>query len=353
MADREGLLTELKVLGKTSSWDELAEKYQFKNGEAARNFVKSIKKKDNLVLRSKWQVQTKGGGTAWLESYRARESEFLDKFQELKEEFLEELKQNSYHHKPHIESQGYLLEIGIPDFHLGKYVGSETLEMQKQKFIDNCLGLYKKAVSKYKISHVLLPIGNDFLNSDTLLYTSTKGTPQHDNASWKESFRAGWSAVVQVIDEIAKEHNIHVPIVQGNHDYQRCFYLGEVLVNRYYNTGVVTVDNTMEQRKYYKYGKNLFGYTHGNNEKHLDLPIIMATENPVEFAECNHKFFRLGHLHKHIHNEHYGVGITVLPSLSKPDEWLKSMGFDNLIKRCQGYIFDKDSGLDCYIQYSE
>lgn len=353
MTNLEGLIIAIQN-GPKKSWEELAKIFGYVTGESARCAYKQYRAKNpNLVLKSKWQQQTKGGGTVWLESYRAEETAFLDKFAELKEEFLEELKQQSYHHKPHKEEQGYLLEIGIPDFHLGKYVGLETLEMQKHKFIANALGLYHKAVSKYKIKHVLLPIGNDFLNSDTILYTSTKGTPQHDNSSWKESFRAGWSAVIQVIDEISNNHNVHVPVVQGNHDYQKCFYLGEVLVNRYYNSGIVTVDNTMEQRKYYRYGKNLFGYTHGNNEKHNDLPIIMATENPKDFSECPHRFFRLGHLHKHIHNEHFGVGITVLPSLSKPDEWLKSMGFDNLIKRCQGYIYDAESGLDAYLQYSE
>jgi hypothetical protein len=332
------------------TWGQLAEKLGFKHGEQLRAFYRAQRRKNpELVLKSRWQQQTKGGGTIWLESYRVQEVEFFNQFKEFQEDLLKDIKlPPSTKHKT--SSDSFLLEIGIPDFHLGKYNAVETLSDQKQKFIDSCLGLYKKITDKYPVDLVLFPIGNDYINSDTILYTTTKGTPQHDNSSWKESFRAAWSAVITVIDEISKKHNIHVPIVQGNHDYQKCFYLGEVLTNRYINSGVVSIDNSMEHRKYFRYYKNLFGYTHGNTEKHLDLPIIMATENSKDFGECPHRYFRLGHLHKHLHNEHHGVGITVLPSLSKPDEWLKAMGYNNTIRRCQGYLFHKENGLDTYTQ---
>ena len=337
------------------SWAELARKYGYSCGASASRSYKRLKARHpNLVLKSVWQQHSKKDGTKWLASYKAEESEFLSRFEELKKEFLSDINDNSPRYSHKNKSGKYLLEIAIPDFHFGKYNSVETLKDQADKFINSSIGLYEKAASKYDLDLVLFPIGNDFINSDTLLYTTTKGTPQHDNASWKETFRTSWESVVKVIDYIASNHNVHVPIVQGNHDYQKMFFLGDVLYNRYHKSGnIVVVDNSMNQRKYFSYHKNLFGYTHGNAEKHADLPILMATEQPTLFAECPNRYFRLGHLHRHIHTESFGVGITVLPSLSKPDEWLKNQGYNININRCQGYIFDKEKGLDSYTQYSE
>lgn len=340
------------------TWDEIAKKHGLSSGEYARKKYYSLRKKDDsLVLKSTWQQKRKNGDVVWLSSFKAKESDFLEQFSIFKTEFLKELtacqnRKITDYVIPAIQDNN-LLEIAIPDFHLGKYVKGETIKEQRDKFVKCCIGLYNKVISKYNIEQIILPIGNDFFNSDTLLYTSTKGTPQHDNANWKESFRMGWSAIIEAVNYMSINHNVHIIVVQGNHDYQKSFFLGEVLSNYYENNPVVTVDNDLEQRKYYTYGKNLFGYTHGNLEKHTDLPIIMATEQPIAFSNCDYRYFRLGHLHKHMHNEHYGVGITVLPSLSKPDEWLKSMGYNNTLRRCQGHIFNKKTGLDSYIQFND
>jgi hypothetical protein len=73
-------------------------------------------------------------------------------------------------------------------------------------------------------------------------------------------------------------------MVPGNHDYERNFYLGDSLEGWFYNNPNVTVDNSANPRKYYKYGQVLIGYTHGNEEKVTDLPLIMAHERSTDWA---------------------------------------------------------------------
>jgi hypothetical protein len=52
--------------------------------------------------------------------------------------------------------------------------------------------------------------------------------------------------------------------VPGNHDELTSFHLGEILAARYDGDKHVTVDNSARLRKYYDFGTNLFGFTHGD-----------------------------------------------------------------------------------------
>src|SRR5574343_116726 len=334
MTKVEEVIEFLKKHGRCKTIPELMEQFNCGKHTIRRALEELNLNYSSLVLKSRWQQQKKGGETIWLESYKAKETDFLLQFSDLKSEFIQELKNVSENKPKHKETSGYLLEIGIPDFHFGKYTG-ESLKEQADKFVEKTVSLYEKACKQYDLEKVVFPIGNDFFNTDTVSYTTTKGTLQLDNALWKDTFKFGWRAVVETINYINRKHAVQIPIVPGNHDEQKAFCLGEVIEAYYTNNRSVQIDNSNHPRKYVHWNNCLFGYTHGNNEKHAELPIIMATEKPVEFAASTYRFIRVGHLHKHMHDEQHGVAITVLPSLSKPAEWLKKMGFNLAVKRCQ------------------
>ena len=145
--------------------------------------------------------------------------------------------------------------------------------------------------------------------------------------------------------------------MSGNHDTETMFMIGEMLDAYYHNNEKVNVDNSPKQRKYYKYGVNGFQYTHGNEEKHNELGLIFATEEPVLWASTKFRICKLGHFHKNKKveylsvDEHQGFQVQILPSLSGSDAWHKSKGY-MAKKQAKGFLYDKDKGQIGEFTYS-
>lgn len=242
---------------------------------------------------------------------------------------------------------GLLYEIAIPDIHIGKLVWGE--EVGSTSFDSNqAVELFKKAVATLiestdvsKIERILLPVGNDFYNVDNAAGTTTAGTKVDEDTRWKNSFCKGSKLMTDVIEYLSKFAPVDVVIVQGNHDSERSFYLGEYLFAWFKNHKDVTIDNSAPQRKYYKWKKVLIGFTHGNEEKHSELPLIMATERPNFWAECTCKNWHLGHYHRERLEDIKGVIVHVLPSLTQTDGWHFSKGFIGTKRAAEGLLFDE------------
>ena len=127
------------------------------------------------------------------------------------------------------------------------------------------------------------------------------------------------------------------------------FYAGDVISGWYKNDKNVTVDNSLEQRKYFEYGNNMIMFTHGDKEKPAEMPLIMATEQPLMFARCNFREAHCGHLHKEMVNEYRGIKVRFIPSICGNDAWHKMMGYE--AKRTgQAHIWSKERGYEGYLQ---
>ena len=238
-------------------------------------------------------------------------------------------------------------EISLPDIHYGKMTG-ETLEQLEENFMSCVQDLVKKAAG-LNIEKFLLPIGNDGMNSEGMRQATTKGTPQQDVADWKDTFRGYWRLMVRAIDELKQKAPVHVIVISGNHDYERMFYAGDVISGWYKGDKNVTVDNTLEQRKYFEYGKNMIMFTHGDKEKPAEMPLIMATEHPEMFARCEFREAHCGHLHKEMVNEYRGIKVRFLPSICSNDSWHKGMGYEAR-RTAQAHIWSKTRGYEGYLQ---
>jgi len=299
-------------------------------------------------LKSRWQ----NGSGKWLESYKYDDDDSLSEIKTFKEELLNELrgigKCKSYN--PNHGSS--CLEISLPDYHFGKIDGT-TLEQQAERFVKAGIGLFSQA-KNMNIERVLLPIGNDFYNSESTS-TTTKGTPQQNNEEFHKIFATGWKSVVALVNALSDEVPVDIIIVPGNHDTEATIMLGEVLEAYYHNDKTVKVDNGAEQIKYYKYGKNFFLYNHGDKNKGADLALRMAVEKPIEFANSTYRFIRLGHFHKNMaHDDMMGIEIEYMPSLTKADKWHRDNNYLSQPKS-SAVVFDKNKGkratFNIYIEH--
>lgn len=271
-------------------------------------------------------------------------------FEELKkeiEEFASKYSREEIKAYPSPPKDPVLYEISLPDIHYGKLHDYNLTDIEDQ-FMSVVNDLVVKA-SGLEIDKILLPIGNDGMNSEGMRQSTTKGTPQHDSAGWKQTFRGYWNLIVRAIEMLKQVAPVHVIVVSGNHDYERMYYAGDVIAGWFRNDSSVTVDNSNESRKYFEYGKNMIMFTHGDNEKPADMPLIMATENPEMFARTTNREAHCGHFHKEQVNEYRGVKVRFIPSICPNDEWHKKMGYDS--KRSgQAYIWNRARGLEGYLQ---
>jgi predicted phosphodiesterase len=281
----------------------------------------------------------------------------------LREEFIEDIKRLSpkvekITYKQKVDKAPLLLELNIFDLHLGKIAWSEettqdyNLEIASNVF-NQCIEEFLDEISNKNIERIVFPIGNDFFNSDRShpFNSTTKGTPQEEDARWQKTFRLGRQLLVDAINKLQQIAPVDVIMVPGNHDFERNFYLGDSLEGWFYNNENVTVDNSANPRKYYKYGEVLIGYTHGNEEKVTDLPLIMANEKPNDWALSTFREFHLGHEHRKKEikfkstEEYQGVIIRYFNSLSATDSWHHKRGYIGAKRSAEALLWDKTKGL--------
>tara|TARA_R110000824_G_scaffold20796_6_gene77947 strand:- start:18463 stop:19596 length:1134 start_codon:yes stop_codon:yes gene_type:complete len=316
--------------------NEISEFNKFlKENEIDKSDIKSVKFWQNMTGDHRFSVVVKGED---------------DLMKAAKQELIELLEANSPlvegEYKPEFDAP-VAYEISLPDIHYGKQVG-DTLEDLEDEYMSRVKSLMHKA-NGLDVERIILPVGNDGMNSEGYSRATTKGTPQLDCAEWQQTFVGYCALMVRAIEYLSKSAPVDVVIIQGNHDFERMFYAGEFLRAYFINNTAVSIDNGFDSRKYYSYGVNMIMYTHGDKEKPAEMPLIMATERPMMFAESKFREVHCGHLHKEMVNEYRGVKVRFIPSICKNDSWHKTMGYE--AKRvAQAHIWNKSKGYEGYLQ---
>ncbi len=276
----------------------------------------------------------------------------LDEIKKYSTKFAKEFALGVLDHR--LKKGNKLLEISIPDLHIGKLSHKE--ETGEDYDLKIATDRYKTAV-KYllktanieEVSDILLPIGNDLFNVDNQFSMTSGGTPQDCDSRFHKMVKAAKELLVDTITGLSAFAKVHVLIVPGNHDEITSFMLGEVLEAWFHNNDRVIVNNTAKLRKYFQWGKNGFLYTHGDKERHGDLGLIFATEESKLWADTKYRFVKLGHLHKQKKVEYMttdtlqGFQIEILPSLSSSDKWHYGKGFIGN-KQAKAYLYDPEDG---------
>ena len=321
---------ENELQGSTKYLDHLKE-----NGLTQAD-VKSVKFWQNMMGEQRFSIVTHN---AWHE------------MPNMKDDLLDYIKNHS-HKVPKVSykktKDPICYEISLPDIHYGK-ITDEPMDTIEKHYIKAIMDLHKKA-DGLEIERFLLPVGNDGLNSEGMSRATTKGTPQQDNMRWRESFRGYWHLVTKAIDYLAQFAPVDVIVVQGNHDFERMFYAGEVLDAIYKNNKNVTIDNGLDSRKYYEYGINMIMFTHGDKEKTQELPLLIATEQPAMWSRAKVREVHCGHRHKEMLNEYMGTKVRFIPSICSNDAWHKTQGYVGTLRCGQAYIWNKTRGLEGFLQ---
>ena len=262
------------------------------------------------------------------------------------------------------KEEGHLLEIAIPDLHLGKYAkASETgenynVEIACELFRKALNDLVAQAAKSYPIERIIFPIGNDFLTADTTSNTTTRGTAQDTAGNFENHFRTGVRLLREAVETMRSVAPVEVVIIPGNHDTHAVLAIGELLGAIYEKCSEVTIHNdSLQPRKYISYGKILLGFAHGHNEKANSLPMLMAVEAADAWGRSRHREIHVGHLH-HTRDTHYlgtnesdGVLIRVIPSLSASDRWHAAKGYRSQ-RAAMAFVYHPKLGQTAIFRHS-
>lgn len=244
-----------------------------------------------------------------------------------------------------------LMEITGIELHLGKLAYKEdTNEEYNWRIAKKRFSQIIEEIVKYqkiqKCGTCLLCIGNDFFNSDNLAGTTTKGTQQNNDLSYKTMYKLGLELYIKSIKTLRKCFNrIDVRLQNGNHDTLSSYHLYMSLSCYFAKCKNVVFDNNYKTVQAYKFGKCAIFFTHGNkNMKRLVGTI------PNEFGriwgDTNIRELHIGHFHsEQLTKEENGLIVRQVSSPSSTDIWHYEERYNSAIHKYQVFVWDKEKGI--------
>lgn len=346
-------------------WEYTASEIARKTGvseRTIRGYAESLnlpKKKSNafqeiLVQNNFTPPKWKDG---WLKtdeaSIRIVNQEERISYDQVRDELIKEMKKHSPKYKKikRGKLEPHLLVLSPSDIHINKLAVKE--ETGDHYNIEIALERVHTAVNKileksetYKLDTIMLLIGNDVLHTDNKMGT-TSGTPQDMDKMWHQAFKIARKMYVELIEQLVEVANVHIVHNPSNHDWYSGFFLADALYCWFHKHPNITWDIEIRHRKYYTYGKNLIGTSHGDGAKENDLPMLMATEAET-WSQTRFRYFYLGHVHhkrqiKYVVGDKQQITIEYMRSPSGADSWHDRQGYVSP-KSIEGFIHHKDNG---------
>ena len=274
------------------------------------------------------------------------------KFQDFSKKLIKDLKKYSPNF-PKLErvknTDSYLLVVDPADIHIGKLcsaleVGeSYNNQIAVQRVLEGVKGILNK-VQGFNIDKILFIGGNDILHIDNPKRTTTSGTPQDTDGMWHSNFLIAKQLYVDVLEILLGVADVHFTFNPSNHDYTNGFFLAQVIETYFRNCENITFDCSISHRKGFVYFNNLIGTTHGDGAKQDLLPLLMATEFPIEWSLTKHRYIYTHHVHHKTSKDYVGLTVESLRSPSGTDSWHHIKGYEHAPKAVEGFLHCKNNG---------
>ena len=240
------------------------------------------------------------------------------------------------------------VEISLSDFHLAKrhIDGDNSPSVRCKRYFEAATNLIYDVKALYDIDRIVFPISNDFFHTDNFHHQTTAGTPQETIVDYAHEYELGFALLVDTIGmlkNVCKE--LHVVLVQGNHDRTKSYYLAHAL-DVYFNAEPnIYFDREHSVVKATMLGETFIGYHHGNC-KIEDLPLLFAThpDYSVMFGYAKYREVHTGDKHHYMAKEVKGVRIQQMPSLSGTDRWHQDNNFVHSVRAALALVYDKELG---------
>lgn len=211
---------------------------------------------------------------------------------------------------PRRESAGeHLLVIDLADVHFLKLaVKTETgyeynRNVARHRVIEGTKALLR-AAEPWGVRQILFVLGNDILHTDSPRSTTTSGTFQDTDGTLFQGFCDASLALKEAIDAASEVADVDLLHCMSNHDWLVGWSLSQTIAAHYRASGgrVRATDYNLAEshRKYYRFGNNLLGFTHGDGAKEESLYALMVHEARQHISECPNLYWYLHHVHHKI-----------------------------------------------------
>lgn len=208
---------------------------------------------------------------------------------------------------------------------------------------------------RIKASNLILGVGNDFFNSDTVDDKTTAGTPQNNDTRFKEVYLWGKVGYIRMIETLKREFDkVILKGNPGNHDEKSSFSLFTNLYDLYNLTDdpKVEVSFGYQDLRYttcYSFGDNLIVFSHGKNPegKNLSDKVIAEAvkyQYPDEYNKAKNVYVFVGHLHQDSETKFDKVTVLRTASLTGIDSWHYGNCYLGQRQGHSVYLIDKKRG---------
>lgn len=244
-----------------------------------------------------------------------------------------------------------MLELTGIELHLGKLAfekdtGADYNHKIAQKRFYKILNEVLIQQEIEKCDTCLICIGNDFFNSDTVNGTTTKGTPQSNDLTWRILFEMGLEMYIKFISTLRDKFNhIEIRLQSGNHDTMSSFYLYTALGCYFKNDKIISFSDNTKDIQVFEWGNNAIFFTHGDNNFKLLVKSV-----PAEFYETwgrtIYRELHVGHLHcEQVVDDSSGLVVRRVGSPTGTDNWHYSQRFIGATQKYQTFVWHKEYGL--------
>jgi DNA-directed RNA polymerase subunit RPC12/RpoP len=279
-----------------------------------------------------------------------------------------------------VVSDGDLLIVFLNDLHLGRLSWAEEVgknydhKIAQQNFREGLNQIIAQS-SPYQIKRILFVINGDLFNYDYWGKAgplTANGTPQSSDERWQKLYRVGYRLVRDAGITCANIAPTTIIPVEGNHDKQTMFYLGEHLFLAFEGQKHVDVDNSIAPRKYFSFGNSVFGFAHGQKEKPNLVHNLMFSDYGTEMGKSDFQYYYLAHKHHevlhekelrpkqrlldeetHTSEDYRGMFIHYLPNLAYRDHYEYYEGYIGTIRSMLGAIHDPVCGRKAVFNYNK
>lgn len=240
--------------------------------------------------------------------------------------------------------------LNLYDAHISKlsYANETGVESNTDDTITKftkCFDELLTTTAAFNPEIIVFPIGHDFMHENSVNNTTKKGTKLDVSGNHFDNFIKGLTLLRECIDKCSLVAKVYVPLIPGNHDTDVSNYLATALAEIFKDNVNVEIDARRITRKYFRYGTNFIGLTHGDGIKQEQLPLIMAVEQSKDFAESTERIWLTGHVHHLQTKEYPGVTVRSLRSTSDTDAWHHASGFIGAKKQGTVMLFSFEEGL--------
>lgn len=202
----------------------------------------------------------------------------------------------------------HLLIIDLADVHFGKLCDvGETgykygVDVARHRAIEGTRALLD-AAKPHGVDRIAFIMGNDILHTEDGKST-TSGTPQDHDGSFFNAWKAAQHASIDAINECAAVADVDLIHCPSNHDWRQGWALSQTIAASVCNNARVSASEynmSQQHRKYYGYGRNALGFTHGDGAKEEKLYGLMVTEGRDLIVQgCDLFYWYCHHLHHKI-----------------------------------------------------